>query len=261
MRVLLVHPPCGPRTIGLRHIAKMEPLGLETVGAGVSSQHDVRLVDMMVRPADLPRTLGGFTPDVAGVTSEMARTGPARRAADNPPGGAGVFDGGGRPSADDHTRGVQRPGRGPDRPRRGGRSVCGNLCGAGGGRNPLRPDCRPDDPHVEGTYCHRAPPAAARHQPPTAARPVAYRRLPPRLLLHHQAVGGRRADRLRLPLPLPVLSGLDLFGRILGPARSETDLRRHLLDPRTVHLLLRRKLLPRRGADENAGADADPAPA
>ncbi|MGA2259575.1 MAG: hypothetical protein ABSG53_33280 [Thermoguttaceae bacterium] len=35
MRVLLVHPPCGPRTIGLRHIARMEPLGLETVGAWV----------------------------------------------------------------------------------------------------------------------------------------------------------------------------------------------------------------------------------
>lgn len=77
MKVLLVHPPCGPRTIGLRHLAKMEPLGLETVGAGVSSQHDVRLVDMMVRPGDLKQTLKRFTPDVAGVTAEMARTQPA----------------------------------------------------------------------------------------------------------------------------------------------------------------------------------------
>ena len=65
MKVLLVHPPCGPRTIGLRHIAKMEPLGLETVGAGVSSRHDVRLIDMMVWPGDLLRTLKRFTPDVA----------------------------------------------------------------------------------------------------------------------------------------------------------------------------------------------------
>lgn len=77
MKVLLVHPPCGPRTIGLRHIAKMEPLGLETVGAGVSPYHDVRLVDMMVRPGDLMQTLKHFTPDVMGVTSEMARTEPA----------------------------------------------------------------------------------------------------------------------------------------------------------------------------------------
>jgi len=77
MKVLLVHPPCGPRTIGLRHLAKMEPLGLETVGAGISAQHEVRLVDMMVRPDDLMRTLAEFTPDVAGVTTEMARTQPA----------------------------------------------------------------------------------------------------------------------------------------------------------------------------------------
>jgi radical SAM superfamily enzyme YgiQ (UPF0313 family) len=77
VKVLLVHPPCGPRTIGLRHIAKMEPLGLETVGASVSSKYEVRLVDMMVEPRDLLQTLKTFTPDVAGVTSEMARTGPA----------------------------------------------------------------------------------------------------------------------------------------------------------------------------------------
>jgi radical SAM superfamily enzyme YgiQ (UPF0313 family) len=77
MKVLLVHPPCGPLTIGLRHLVKMEPLGLETVGAGVSSQHDVRLVDMMVREEDLADTLAEFKPDVAGVTSEMARTEPA----------------------------------------------------------------------------------------------------------------------------------------------------------------------------------------
>lgn len=77
MKILLVHPPCGPRTIGLRHIAKMEPLGLETVGAGVSSRHDVRLVDMMVRSEDLLDTLKQFTPDVLGVTTEMARTEPA----------------------------------------------------------------------------------------------------------------------------------------------------------------------------------------
>ncbi len=77
MKVLLVHPPCGPRTIGLRHLAKMEPLGLETVGAAISPLYDVRLVDMMVRPGDLLQTLKYFKPDVLGVTSEMARTQPA----------------------------------------------------------------------------------------------------------------------------------------------------------------------------------------
>jgi len=71
MRILLINPPCGPRTIGLKNIAKIEPLGLELVGAGVSGVHEVRLVDMEVRPEDLQETLRGFTPDVAGVTSEI----------------------------------------------------------------------------------------------------------------------------------------------------------------------------------------------
>jgi hopanoid C-3 methylase len=74
MRILLVHPPCGPRTIGMRHICRLEPLGLESIGAVVSLRHNVRLVDMMVRPADLMRTLRTFSPDVLGVTSEAARS-------------------------------------------------------------------------------------------------------------------------------------------------------------------------------------------
>jgi len=77
MKILLVNPPCGPRTIGMRHIARIEPLGLELVGAGVSGEHDVRLVDMFVRPADLLRTLKKFTPDVVGVTTECVRMEPA----------------------------------------------------------------------------------------------------------------------------------------------------------------------------------------
>jgi len=61
----------------MRYIACAEPLGLEQVGAGVSAEHDVRLVDMQVRPGDLTRTLKHFTPHVAGVTTETARVGPA----------------------------------------------------------------------------------------------------------------------------------------------------------------------------------------
>lgn len=78
MKVLLVNPPCGPRTIGMRHISRIEPLGLETIGAAVSQEHEVRLVDMLVRPADLLHTLKGFKPDVAGVTCEAVRSGPAK---------------------------------------------------------------------------------------------------------------------------------------------------------------------------------------
>jgi radical SAM superfamily enzyme YgiQ (UPF0313 family) len=71
MRILLINPPCGPRTIGLKNIAKIEPLGLELVGAGVSGVHEVVLVDMEVSPGDLAETLRAFVPDVAGVTSEI----------------------------------------------------------------------------------------------------------------------------------------------------------------------------------------------
>ncbi len=71
MKILLINPPCGDRTIGLKNLARIEPLSLELIGAGVSSEHEVRLVDMMVRPSDLEVTLEAFTPDVAGVTSEI----------------------------------------------------------------------------------------------------------------------------------------------------------------------------------------------
>lgn len=71
MRILLVNPPCDRRTIGLRHIACVEPLGLELIGAAVSDKHEVRLVDMEVEPKDLGRELRRFAPDVVGVTSEI----------------------------------------------------------------------------------------------------------------------------------------------------------------------------------------------
>lgn len=71
MKILLINPPCGPRTIGLHNIARVEPLGLELIGAGVSKDHDVRLVDMEVRTGDLADMLRDFKPDVVGVTSEI----------------------------------------------------------------------------------------------------------------------------------------------------------------------------------------------
>ena len=71
MKILLINPPCGPRTIGLKNMAKIEPLGLELVGAGVSGEHEVRLVDLEVAPDDLAPTLRTFRPDLVGVTSEI----------------------------------------------------------------------------------------------------------------------------------------------------------------------------------------------
>lgn len=71
MKILLINPPCGPRTIGLKFLAKIEPLNLELIGAGVSSDHEVRIVDMEVRPSDLADELKVFMPDIVGVTSEI----------------------------------------------------------------------------------------------------------------------------------------------------------------------------------------------
>lgn len=71
MNILLINPPCGPRTIGLKFLAKIEPLNLELIGAGVGGNNDVRLVDMEVRQSDLTEMLAHFTPDIVGITSEI----------------------------------------------------------------------------------------------------------------------------------------------------------------------------------------------
>jgi radical SAM superfamily enzyme YgiQ (UPF0313 family) len=77
MNILLINPPLGARTIGLKNLACIEPLGLEVIGAAVSRHHTVRLVDMMVRPNDLRQSLRDFKPDIAGVTSDIIHWEPA----------------------------------------------------------------------------------------------------------------------------------------------------------------------------------------
>ncbi|MBT7583738.1 MAG: hypothetical protein HN572_12295, partial [Kordiimonadaceae bacterium] len=70
MKILLINPPCGIRTIGLKNLTKIEPLNLELLGATLKGYHEVRLVDMEVAPEDLKETLSDFIPDIVGVTSE-----------------------------------------------------------------------------------------------------------------------------------------------------------------------------------------------
>ncbi len=77
MKILLVNPPCDPRTIGLRHMAKIEPLGLELLGGAVEGVHEVQLVDMEVAPRDLDRALRTTKPDIVGVTAEIVHRGTA----------------------------------------------------------------------------------------------------------------------------------------------------------------------------------------
>jgi len=80
MKVLLINPPCGIRTIGLKNLTKIEPLNLELLGATIKGRHEVRLVDMEVAPKDLSRMLVDFKPDIVGVTSEVVHVETAKQA-------------------------------------------------------------------------------------------------------------------------------------------------------------------------------------
>lgn len=80
MKVLLINPPCGVRTIGLKNLTKIEPLNLELLGAMIKGRHEVRLVDMEVAPKDLSRILLDFVPDIVGVTSEVVHVETAKQA-------------------------------------------------------------------------------------------------------------------------------------------------------------------------------------
>ena len=62
MRILLVNPPSGKLTVGLKHLAKIEPLGLEIIGASVP-HHDVELLDMEM-DTNLEGALRRFNPDI-----------------------------------------------------------------------------------------------------------------------------------------------------------------------------------------------------
>ncbi len=77
MRILLVSPPSGDLTIGLKYLAKVEPLGLEIIGAAVAD-HQVELLDMEV-DTDLAGALQRFQPDIVGASAQVVQTYSARR--------------------------------------------------------------------------------------------------------------------------------------------------------------------------------------
>ncbi|MBL8163158.1 MAG: cobalamin-dependent protein [Anaerolineae bacterium] len=77
MRILLVNPPSGDLTIGLKYLAKIEPLGLEIIGAAVPD-HEVELLDMEL-DTDLESTLQRFNPDIVGASAQVVQTYTAQR--------------------------------------------------------------------------------------------------------------------------------------------------------------------------------------
>lgn len=68
MRILLVQPD-QTFTMGLQHAARLEPLGLEAVGAALRKRHEVWLLDLRVTPDALPAALADFRPDMLGISA------------------------------------------------------------------------------------------------------------------------------------------------------------------------------------------------
>ncbi len=72
MRILLVNPPSGELTMGLKHVSRVEPLGLEILGAAVP-KHSVSLLDMEI-DQDLVGALRKYRPDVVGVSAQVVQS-------------------------------------------------------------------------------------------------------------------------------------------------------------------------------------------
>ncbi len=68
MKILLVNPANGSRTIGGDGFFLYEPLALEYLAAAVSADHDVKILDLRLEP-DLISTLASFAPDLVGITA------------------------------------------------------------------------------------------------------------------------------------------------------------------------------------------------
>jgi radical SAM superfamily enzyme YgiQ (UPF0313 family) len=68
MKILLIEPAKSQRTIGGEDAFLYEPLALEYLAAGVSKDHDVRILDLRLEE-NLQAVLEHSSPDVVGITS------------------------------------------------------------------------------------------------------------------------------------------------------------------------------------------------
>lgn len=78
MKILLVEPHKSPLTIGGEEAFLFEPLALEYVAAGVSPDHEVRILDLRLERR-LPDVLADFRPHVVGITSYTVHVNTVRR--------------------------------------------------------------------------------------------------------------------------------------------------------------------------------------
>ncbi|MFC1530256.1 B12-binding domain-containing radical SAM protein [Gemmatimonadota bacterium] len=77
MKILLVRPKLPPRTLGLRHIMKCEPIELEYIAAGVP-EHETRIVDEIMGD-NLEKELRRFDPDIVGTSAYITGIDEVRR--------------------------------------------------------------------------------------------------------------------------------------------------------------------------------------
>ena len=68
MKILLIEPPKPPSSIGGDDVFLFEPLALEYLAAGVSYEHEVRILDLRLDNG-LQRALADFHPDIVGITA------------------------------------------------------------------------------------------------------------------------------------------------------------------------------------------------
>jgi radical SAM superfamily enzyme YgiQ (UPF0313 family) len=78
MKILLIEPAKAPRTIGGEDIFLYEPLALEYLAAGVSQDHDVRILDLRLEE-DWRTVSERLSPDVVGITSYTVHVNTVRR--------------------------------------------------------------------------------------------------------------------------------------------------------------------------------------
>jgi radical SAM superfamily enzyme YgiQ (UPF0313 family) len=78
MRILLIEPAKAPRTIGGEDVFLYEPLALEYLAAGVSKDHDVRILDLRLEK-DLRAVFERSNPEVVGITSYTVHVNPVRK--------------------------------------------------------------------------------------------------------------------------------------------------------------------------------------
>lgn len=68
MKVLFVRPKPSPGTIGLQHLMIVEPLELEILATLIKTEHEVRIIDLILEKSNISHFINDFDPDALCVT-------------------------------------------------------------------------------------------------------------------------------------------------------------------------------------------------